>query len=69
MSPDIQKELLSIMSLYIQREIANAVSGQWFTVMVDKTTDLSNAEQMVFCLCYVDINLEVHEEFIGLHKL
>lgn len=35
MSPDIQNEILSIMSHFIQREIADAVSGQWFTIMVD----------------------------------
>ena len=36
--------------------------------MVDETTDISNTEQMVFCLRYVDSCLEVHEEFIGLHS-
>ena len=34
--------------------------------MVDETT---NTEQMVFSLGYVDDNLEVHEEFIGLYNL
>ena len=48
MSHDIQNEIFPIMSPYIQREIANAVSGQWFTIMVNETTDLSNAEQMFF---------------------
>ena len=37
--------------------------------MVDETTDQSNTEQMVFSLGYVDDNLEVHEEFIGLYNL
>lgn len=60
MSPDIQNEILFIMSHFIQREIADAVSGQWFTIMVDETTDQSNLEQMVFCLRYVDCNLNVH---------
>ena len=68
-SPDIQNEILSIMSLYIQREINSEISGKWFTIMVDETTDLSNTEQMVFCLRYVDDSLEVHEEFIGLYSL
>ena len=69
MSPDIQNEILSIMSHFIQREIADAVSGQWFTIMVDEITDQSNLEQMVFCLRYVDCNLNVHEEFVGLYSL
>lgn len=36
---------------------------------MDEITDLSNTEQMVFCLRYVDDSLEVHEEFIGLYSL
>ena len=69
MSPDIQNEILCIMVLCIQREITNDVSGQWYTIMVDETTDMSNTEQLVFCIRYVDSNLEVHEEFIGLYSL
>jgi hypothetical protein len=34
--------------------------------MLDKTTDLTNTEQMVFCLSHVD---EVHEGVIGLYSL
>ena len=37
--------------------------------MVDETTDLSNTEQMVFCLHCVNEKLKVHEEFIGLYSL
>jgi len=55
--PEIQNEILSIMALHILREIASELSGKWYTVMVDETTDLSNTEQMVLCLRYVDDNL------------
>lgn len=68
-SPEIQNEILSIMALHILREIASELSGKWYTIMVDETTDLSNTEQMVLCLRYVDNNLEVHEELIGLYSL
>ena len=68
-SPDIQNEMLSIMALMILRQIAGEISGKWFTIMVDETTDLSNTEQMILCLRYVDDNLDVHEEVIGLHSL
>ena len=52
-SPDIQNEMLSIMPLRILREITSEMSGKWYTIMVDETTDLSNTEQMVMCLRYV----------------
>ena len=34
-----------------------------------RLTDLSNTEQMVFCLRHMDDQLDVHEEVIGLHSL
>lgn len=69
-SPEIQNEILSIMALHILREITSELSGKCYTIMVDeKTIDLSNTEQTVLCLCYVDNNLEVHEELIGLYSL
>ena len=37
--------------------------------MVDETTDVSNTEQLVFCIRYVNGQLNTHEEFIGLHSL
>ena len=33
--------------------------------MGNATTDLSNTEQMVFCLHYVDDDLQVHEQVKG----
>ena len=38
--------------------------------MVDETTtDVSNIEEMDFCLHYVNDQLDVHKEVIGLHSL
>ena len=37
--------------------------------MVDETTDISNIEQLVFCIRFVDDDLHCHEEFIGLHSM
>ena len=68
-SPDIQNEILSLMALRIVRDIASELSGRWFTVMVDETTDLSNTEQLVFCIRYVDDCLNVHEEPVGFYCL
>ena len=68
-SPDIQNEMLSIMVLHILRDITADVSGKWFTLMVDETTDTSNTEQMVVCLRFVDNSLKVHEEVVGLYSL
>ncbi len=68
-SQGIQNEMLNMMALSILREIRSKVADKWFTIMVDETTDLSNTEQMVFCLRYVDDQFDVHEEVIGLYSL
>ena len=66
----MQNEILRIMALSISQDIISSeLAWKWFTITIDETTDVSNAEQMVFCLRYVDANLEVHEEFIGLYNL
>jgi len=57
------------MALSLLMDIAAEVSGKWFTIMVDETTDLSNTEQMVVCLRYVDDDLKVNEEVVGLYSL
>ena len=68
-SPMIQNELLEIMAMTVLRKIAGNIAGKQFSIMVDETTDVSNTEQLVFCLRYVDDQLITHEEFIGLHSL
>ena len=40
-----------------------------YTIMADETADISNTEQMVFCIRWVDEFLVPHEEFIGMHPI
>ena len=35
--------------------------------MVDETMDVSNQEQVVVVFCWVDGNLDSHEDFVGLY--
>lgn len=49
-SPSIQNELLEIMATMIVRKITRSLSGKLFSTMVDETSDISNTEQLVFCL-------------------
>ena len=37
--------------------------------MVDECADISNNEQLTVCFRWVNSQLEVHEEFIGLHEI
>ena len=67
--PEIQNELLQIMGLSVLRKVAGRLPGQYYTIMADETTDISNTEQLVLCLRFVDNQLVSHEEFIGLHSM
>ena len=49
--------------------ISEIKEAQYFTVMVDETADVSNKEELVICIRWVDSKLIAHEEFIGLYPL
>ena len=70
LSPDIQNEVIQLMSLSILRSIASSVQGAYFfSVMADECVDISNHEQLVICLRWVDHCLDVHEDFLGLYHI
>ena len=69
-SPEIQNELLEAMALGLLRETsANIQSATFHTIMADETADISNKEQLVICILWVDENFVVHEDFLGIHSL
>jgi len=43
--------------------------GKFFTLMADEATDAGNKEQLVIVFRWVDENLNVHEDFVGLHEI
>ena len=67
-SGDIQNEMLQVMALNILRKVASEIrSAEFFSIMIDETTDISNKEQVVLCIRWLDTKLESHEDFIGLY--
>ena len=67
-SHDMQNEMLGVMALNLLRKIADNVRISKFTIMIDETTDVSTAEQVVIVLRWVGSDLDVHEDFIGLYS-
>ena len=50
-SSDIQNEMLRVMALQVLREVAtNLHSTEFYTMILDETTDTSNREQVVICI-------------------
>ena len=69
-SGEMQNEMIKVMALCVLRKISAVLQKCLFlTVMVDETTDVSNTEQVVICIRYVDEHFEVHEEFVGLFEV
>ena len=56
------------MGLQILRDVIFFIqAASFFTIMADEATDCTNNEQVVLVLQWVDKDLRVHEDFIGLY--
>ena len=67
---DVQKEILNIMAnLTLQEKLKVIQERQFFSIIGDEGTDVSNNEQLSFCLRTLDENLDPFEDFIGFYDL
>ena len=58
------------MALQVLREITDAIQkAQYYTLMADEVTDISNREQVAVYMRWIDSDFQPHEDFIGLYKL
>ena len=56
------------MYLNVIRNVASKIrESGFFCIMSDECCDVSNKEQLVVCIRWVDSKLQAHEEFIGMH--
>ena len=66
----IQNEMMMIMAMEILRDIAkNIRDADFYSMMCDEATDVSNSSQLVVCLRWVDDDLVAHDEYIGLKDM
>ena len=57
------------MAKMVLRDLTSSIqSAPFISIMIDETTDESNKEQVVICFRWVDDELDVHEDFIGLYE-
>jgi hypothetical protein len=69
-SHEIQNEFLYLMSKEVMFNIQSAVqASDYFVIMADECTDVSNKEQFSVTLRYIDEQFEAHEEFVGLYHV
>lgn len=59
-----QDDIISLISQQIKSHIVNSI-GEFYSIIVDETMDLTKLEQVSFCVRYCDDNLEIFERFLG----
>ena len=58
------------MSGMIIRTLSERIrESKYFSILADETTDISNREQLVICIRWIDSCLDVHEDFTGLYQI
>ena len=66
----IQNECIKLMSVSILQNITkNAKQSKFYTIMADEVTDVSNHEQLVIGICWIDQNFELHEDMIEFYQV
>ena len=68
-SHDVQNEIINLMSNQIMRNLLEPVPRCIFSVMCDEYTNVSNKEQLNFCMPWVNNEPEVCEKFLGFYKI
>ena len=69
-SPEIQSEILKELALTFFRDVVESIkAADFFSIMLDKSGDVSNKEQAVFCVRWIDENLAPYEDFLGLYEM
>ncbi len=66
-SKTIQNQIIQVLAEQVSNHIIDKVrAAQWFTVIADQVTDVSNREQLSIVLRYVDdTTLMVREDLVG----
>lgn len=61
-SPEIVNEIIAAMGQCVLRNILADVSAAlWYSIIVDKATDVSHNEQMSLSVRWVDHSYDIHE--------
>jgi hypothetical protein len=65
-SPDIQNEILSILTLKVKKHIPEEIGDAKFSIIIDETCDVSKREQMAIVLRFIDAEGVLPERFFDL---
>ena len=67
---NVQNELMNIMANQVLRQKLTIIrEHKFFTMMADEGTDISNIEQLSFCVRTIDDELNVNKDFLGFFEV
>ena len=70
LSHDIINEQINLMGQALIRDLLNEIrAAKYFSVLADEVRDISNQEQLCITIRWVDDDLRVHEDLVGLVSL
>ena len=58
-SPQSQNQILELLATEIKLKIFNECKGRPFALIVDETADISNDEQVLICIRYVEDDFSI----------
>ncbi|XP_004512321.1 uncharacterized protein [Cicer arietinum] len=65
-TPAIQKDIVNVVALETTKAIISDIGDELFVILVGEARDISNKEQMVVVLRYVNKNGSIVERFLGI---
>jgi len=67
---DVQNKLLNLMGAEVLRKRLDVIRDcRFYSRIADEGTDVSNTEQLSFCVRSVDEDLNVDEDFLGFYEI
>ena len=67
LSHGIVNEMITLMGNTLLSNLLSRIrAARWYSLMADETRDISNIEQLCMVIRWVDVDYEIHEDFIGM---
>ena len=64
-SPESQNEIIDVYAHILNDRVLKLIkAAKWFSILCDEAADVSNSEQMAFCVRFVDATDIIREEFL-----
>ena len=64
---NIQNDVISLLATHTIRNLLDEVKNNYYSLIFDEYTDISNSEQLKISFCWIDDTFRAHKDFTGFH--